>query len=637
MSQTPSSVQEPRGAQPGSRDTADSDGGLVTVLDATLWERLSHSKDIDELATAWLALLCRSIDGARQGLLVLETGEANVFNPVAGWPDGAGKAAVLGNTATLALKERRGVVREAVNDPGRPAEGRGIVAAYPVVLDARVKGAVVVQVDQRPETDARLVLRQLQWGIAWILESLRSGSAQTQGRLLNRSGVALDIVGAALEHDGFKASAIAVVTELALRCNFDRVSLGFIERDSVAVSVISHSAQFGKQMNLVRCVGAAMDEAVDQRRNILYPSPSEQIVATSAHAELARLQGDVQILTLPLFSVDRFIGAMTFERSSEVPIDPEMVSLLEAAAAIVGPILEEKRRNDRWIGFKIVEAGVNQARLLIGPGHIARKLVAGIGTLALVFFLFAHQTYRADADAQIEGLVRRAVVAPYDGFIRDANARAGDTVHQDDVLASLDDRDMVLERLRWVTERQQRTFEYDKALASRQPSTINVTRSQIAQAEAQIQLLDEQLARVKMRAPIDGLIVAGDLSQMIGASATRGQVLFEIAPLTGYRVILSVDERQIGAIKVGQTGNLVTTALPSEPFKFVVEKLIPIAEVKDGKNTFRVEGRITDASGGLRPGMEGVAKIDVESRLLIWIWSKPFVDWLRIALWRWIP
>jgi multidrug resistance efflux pump len=449
--------------------------------------------------------------------------------------------------------------------------------------------------------------------------------------------MALDLVGTALEHEGFRASAIATVTELALRCEFDRVSLGFLNRGSVTVSVISHSAQFGKQMNLVRCVGAAMDEAIDQHSNILYPPLGSQILATAAHAELARLQGDRLILTLPLFSIDRFIGSMTFERSSDTPIDPEMIALLETAVAIVGPILDEKRKNDRWIGFKLAEAAVNQVKLLTGPGHVAHKLGAAAGLCVLLFFLLAHQTYRADADAQIEGLVRRAVVAPYDGFVRDAAARAGDTVRQGDVLASLDDRDLVLERLRWVTERQQRTFEYDKALATRQPAAINVTQSQIAQAEAQIQLLDEQLARVKMRAPIDGLVVAGDLSQMIGASVTRGQVLFEVAPLTGYRVLLSVDERQIGAIKVGQTGHLVTTALPGEPFEFIVEKLVPIAEAKDGKNTFRVEGRITGASGRLRPGMEGVAKIDVEDRLLIWIWTKPLFDWMRIWLWRWVP
>ena len=80
--------------------------------------------------------------------------------------------------------------------------------------------------------------------------------------------------------------------------------------------------------------------------------------------------------------------------------------------------------------------------------------------------------------------------------------RAGDAVHAGDALASLDDRDLVLERLRWVTERQQHVFEYDKALAARQPAQINVIRSQIDQAEAQINLIDEQLARVKLTSPI---------------------------------------------------------------------------------------------------------------------------------------
>ena len=122
-----------------------------------------------------------------------------------------------------------------------------------------------------------------------------------------------------------------------------------------------------------------------------------------------------------------------------------------------------------------------------------------------------------NADAQIEGLVRRAVVAPYDGFIKDATARAGDTVDQDNVLATLEDSDLLLERLKWVTERQEHLYEYDKALAARQPATINVIRSQIDQADAQIKLHDEQIARVKLRSPIAGLVVSGDLSQLIGA------------------------------------------------------------------------------------------------------------------------
>ncbi len=124
--------------------------------------------------------------------------------------------------------------------------------------------------------------------------------------------------------------------------------------------------------------------------------------------------------------------------------------------------------------------------------------------------------------------------------------------------------------------------------ASRRPSTSFAR--QIDQADAQIKLLDEQLARIKLRSSIAGLVVSGDLSQMIGASVQRGQLLFEVAPLNSYRVILSVDEREIGRVEPGQTGDLVVSALPNETLSFKVDKITPIADAQSGRNVFRVEG-----------------------------------------------
>ncbi len=39
----------------------------------------------------------------------------------------------------------------------------------------------------------------------------------------------------------------------------------------------------------------------------------------------------------------------------------------------------------------------------------------------------------------------------------------------------------------------------------------------------------------------------------------------------------------------------------------------------------------------LRPGMEGVGKVQVGDRKLIWIWTRYLVDWLRIQLWWLLP
>ncbi|MEE8292478.1 MAG: HlyD family secretion protein, partial [Candidatus Tectomicrobia bacterium] len=138
-------------------------------------------------------------------------------------------------------------------------------------------------------------------------------------------------------------------------------------------------------------------------------------------------------------------------------------------------------------------------------------------------------------------------------------------------------------------------------------------------------------------APFDSVIVTGDLSQLIGAPVERGQVLFEVAPLDTYRIILQVDERDIAEVVVGQRGNLMLSAFPTQPLPFVVEQLTPVSIAREGRNYFRVEAQLEHTSTHLRPGMEGVGKIDIDRRLLLWNWTHRAIDWLRLFVWSWWP
>jgi hypothetical protein len=35
--------------------------------------------------------------------------------------------------------------------------------------------------------------------------------------------------------------------------------------------------------------------------------------------------------------------------------------------------------------------------------------------------------------------------------------------------------------------------------------------------------------------------------------------------------------------------------------------------------------------------MEGVGKVLIGERKLIWIWTHSMVDWLRLWVWKWLP
>jgi multidrug efflux pump subunit AcrA (membrane-fusion protein) len=336
-----------------------------------------------------------------------------------------------------------------------------------------------------------------------------------------------------------------------------------------------------------------------------------------------------------MFAQDRFTGAITFERQTKDRFEPAEIAVLDAVACALAPILEEKRRNDRWLIAKIGEAIGRQFSRLFGPGHLRRKLavLAAIAVGAAGYWWT--DTYRISTEAIVEGSMQRSVGAPFNGFVKEAPVRAGDQVTEGQLLAMLDDRDLVLERLRWVTERQRKVLEHEKALGDRNRAEVKIAATQIEQADAQIRLVDEHISRARLTAPFNGLVVSGDLSQAIGATVQRGQVLFEIAPLDSYRVMLDVDETQIGDVSIGQSGRLVVSSLPNETIPVAVAKITPVAKAHDGRNFFRVEARLTGAAPQLRPGMRGAAKLNVDERRVAWIWSRSFVDWARLFAWRW--
>jgi multidrug resistance efflux pump len=279
----------------------------------------------------------------------------------------------------------------------------------------------------------------------------------------------------------------------------------------------------------------------------------------------------------------------------------------------------------------------NQLTHLIGPRHIALKLASVALVAVITFFAAAQADYRVVAITLIEAQTQRVAVAPFDGYIAGARVRAGDLIQAGDVLCTLDDRDIKLEQLKWHSQKEQYVKQYHLALAQGNAAQVKISMAQMAQAEAELALVQDQLLRTQVRAPFDGVVVSGDLSQSIGAPVERGQVLFKVAPLDTYRVILQVDERDTAEIVVGQRGHLVLSALPTAPLLFTVDKITPVSVAREGRNYFRVEAWLDRTPPHLRPGLEGVGKITIGRRLLLWNWTQRGMNWLRLFAWSWWP
>jgi RND family efflux transporter MFP subunit len=599
-----------------------------------LWSRFSAAADPQSFFESWLALLAAQLDSPRRAVLVLGAPATGPFGPVAFYPAGEPCGLFLADLAERALQERRGLyVAEAATTNQLARTG----ICLPVELDGRLCGAVAVELPGAGQARVLEQMRGLQWGIAWVELWLRRSQAQGEGASVERLKGVTDALAALLAARSLEAGARAFATELASRLNCDRISVGSAESGFARVLALSHAADPGARMNLMRAIEHAMDEAIDQRATIVVPPLADAEPRVSrAHQQLAAAHGCPSVLTVPFPEESGLPGAVTFERAGAQPFDAATVAQCSTAVSLAAHALADKAAAERPLRRAIGDATRSELGRWLGPGRLRRKVTLAIAVIAVVFFSVFDYAFRVTADATIEGTVRRVLVAPFDGYLANAAHRAGDTVKSGALIARLDDRDLQLERMRAQSQLAQYAKQHQDAVAQHDRAQAKILEAQMAQAQAQLTLLEEQLRRARVEAPFDGVLVSGDLSQSLGGTVRRGQVLFEIAPLEGYRVILEADELDIAHLAIGQTGRLIIAALPDQVFPLKVTQITAVSQAREGRTTFRVEAMLEQGSPRLRPGMKGVAKIEAGERKLIWIWTHRALDWLRLWTWTWL-
>jgi RND family efflux transporter MFP subunit len=600
------------------------------------WAKFSAAKDSTEFCTSWLAILCMQIERVNGGLLLLGPAADGAYVPAAVWPHAGRDMQYLSPVAERTLKERRGVMMPANRAIASMRDQRAFVG-YPIDVAGTLHGAVVLDIAPGPELALQRAMRLLHWASAWLVDEFRKRALEERDARLARVAIAMDIVATAIQQPKFAPSALAVANELTGCLACDRVSIGLEKSGKIEVRAISHTATFDPKMDLARLIGEAMDEVLDLDVALVYPPAQDRDLPAVIHGDLAREFRDVAVCSVPLIDNGQTIGVLMFERSSGEVFDGETVELCKVVGGLLGPILRLKQENERGPWQRTREAARTAVQALFGPRHPGVKLIALLLVGVVLFCATASMTYRVSAKTVIEGAVQRVAAAPFDGFILQSSVRAGDIVHAGQVLCRLDDRDLKLEQTRLQAEREQLLRKHRQALAAQERANMMIIGAQIEQVDAGLSLVNDRLARATLVAPFDGVVVSGDLNQLLGTPVEQGKVLFQIAPLDSYRIILQVEERDISEIKVGQNGELTLSGLPGEPMPFAVQQITPVSTAQDGRNFFRVEASLLNPSPRVRPGMEGVGKISTVSRKLIWIWTHTFVDWVRLTLWKWLP
>ncbi len=579
------------------------------------------------LFQSWLTLQCQAIPGVWLALARLEGSGPGQRTISATMPVDAVTPDDMQSMLLLAQRGGRAVAASVTSATADTDPGWRF--AHPLQHSGRPIGAIVIEMVQDELTQHKRVAQSLQWGNTW-LELLLNQQTVLGAEHAGLQELLEPVVCAAR----FQQAALAAVGGIAHRYGLERVSLGVCRGDRVQPIALSDSSGFSPRSVLAWQLTSVMVEAVTLGGPVNWPQDGDRL---PAHRALAEQQADVAVYSVVLRGNEGDMGVITLEKGSGEPFNRHMAEGIAREVQLLGPILALKLTQDesliRHLGRRIRRGSTGW----LLSHRFMTMLPVTAGLAFLLVFLFRASAYRVGGPAELQGAVQRALIAPFDGYVATAHARAGERVDTGFVLAELDDHELRLELRQLEGDRSELNKQYRKALAGLDHAEARILQAQLAQAEARIDLLQQHLARTRLVAPFAAVVVSGDLSRSLGKPVERGEVLFELAPLDAYRVALEVRDRDIAAIAPGQLGTLVLAALPNERLPIRVVNLTSVPDSGAEAGRFRVEARLMETPDALRPGMRGIGKIVVGERRRIWIWTHELFDWLRYQAWAWLP
>jgi multidrug efflux pump subunit AcrA (membrane-fusion protein) len=239
--------------------------------------------------------------------------------------------------------------------------------------------------------------------------------------------------------------------------------------------------------------------------------------------------------------------------------------------------------------------------------------------------------YKVRNECRVEPVVRRFTVVPYDGILKQAMVRPGDLVSQQQVLATMDDRELRWELSALIAERGRVAKQRDVAMAAHDTPEMQMAELEMERHDLQIKLLKQRQANLDITSPIAGVILKGDLEDAEGAPVRQGQALFEIAPLDKVKLELSVAEENLPNVAAGMHITARLDGAQSQMVTGKIDKIYPRAEIREGRNVFVAEVTLENPDNLLRPGMSGRAKVASHVRPLGWIWFHK--AWQRVRNW----
>lgn len=137
--------------------------------------------------------------------------------------------------------------------------------------------------------------------------------------------------------------------------------------------------------------------------------------------------------------------------------------------------------------------------------------------------------------------------------------------------------------------------------------------AQVTQSQASLAAIETDMRKAVIRSPINGIVLDRqiDPGQTVAASF-QTPTLFTLAEdLTKMKLIIDVDEADIGVVRLGQHARFRVDAYPDRAFESTVKEVRSTPKTSNGVVTYQTVLTVDNSERLLQPGMTATAEITV--------------------------
>jgi multidrug efflux pump subunit AcrA (membrane-fusion protein) len=381
----------------------------------------------------------------------------------------------------------------------------------------------------------------------------------------------------------------------SLQCK--RVLLAWRRGQNAPCRLIADTSSDSSDADAARFAQAAAEEVIARSCITAWPSVGEKhrhaMLAVAQFAGAASLS---QITAVPLSdTTGRIYGALLVADATDQAYAEQLLDIISLPTTSKLASLQRREPNRLERYAKAVSANLSLRK--------RKTIIWGLGIVSLLMLI--PMRYHVRAECELQPVQRRFVAAPIDGPLSNVAVRPGDTVAEGDLLATINPREIEYElagvRAEWNRADQQKRG----LIAQHDFAASKIAALETERWKLQTSLLEYQRDNLEIRSPIAGMVVAGDLKHSEGTPVTKGQTLFEVAPLGQTVVEVAIAEHEFASVRSGMSVTFELYALPGQTRNGVLRSVHPSAELRDQENVFIGEVVIDDPEGILRPGMRG--------------------------------